>query len=86
MKCKSVDFLDTTGNNSTIQLLKSKELSYTVLNNPVAIWSADLIYTVAQEVQPGDYLMVGFGLEDFNSTSSPSNRLTVSWSLSAYNS
>ena len=57
-----------------------------VNNSPVAIFNTSLDITLTKNLAAGDYLMVGFGLNDYNSSATPSNRLTVSWTLSASDS
>ena len=80
------NFLDTTGNNTTVEVLGSDSYLPDVNNSPTAVFNTSLDITLTKNLGAGDYLMVGFGLNDFNSSATPSNRLSVSWSLSASNS
>lgn len=80
------NFLDITGNNTTVEVLGCDSYLADVNNSPTAIFNTSLDITLTKNLSAGDYLMVGFGLNDFNSTATPSNRMTVSWSLSASDS
>jgi hypothetical protein len=80
------NFFDITGNSTSIELLGSDSYLPDFNNSPVAIFNTDLDITLTQNLTPGDCLLVGFGLNDYNSSATPSNRLTVSWTLSASNS
>jgi len=76
------DFFDTTGGDTTIEMLESAEVAPSVTDGTVGIYKLTIDHTLTKNVNAGDFLSVGFGYTDMGA----SDNISVTWSLSCSDS
>ena len=78
------NFLDTTGNETTIEMLESNRFVPTLTDSTLNIYNINIEHTLTKDISAGDFLVVGFGNLNFNNAST--DFLSVNWSLSCSDS